>query len=468
MSRGLTNLGVWWIVAITGTLCCGQPAPQRPPDVILISIDTVRRDAVGVMQSDRPSSTPALDGLAADGVVFANTFVPMPFTLSAHMSMLTSLHPEVHGVIGAERRLPAGIATLPEQLHAIGYRTIGLVTNEWLKGDFGFARGFDHYETLPHALTYADRVTAAALDLPPWEDPQRPPVFLFLHYMDAHSDFFHVGQSPLPYYSPTPFRTDIEVGDEEFCNPGGRCATDFLLDANRQHPPLSPATLAKLRLLYERGVQYLDTQLALLFAGLRAAGIYDSALIALVSDHGEAFREHGQFIHAQTYDETIAVPFILKLPAGEGAGRKLSTLAEIGDLAPTILELLGQPPLPGAQGTSLLPALRGQGGGKRYVLSQHKNIHSRYALRTTRWKLIFDEASGAAELYDLVEDPGEQHNVATQEPARVEALRDQLERILAALRDKRTALEQGAPVPPTSILDDEERERLKSLGYLDP
>jgi arylsulfatase A-like enzyme len=291
-------------------------------------------------------------------------------------------------------------------------------------------------------------------------DPR--PVFLFLHYLDAHSDW-----EVLPYDSPPRFREDLELGDpeREFCLPGtDRCATHFLLLADRAGAELPPAAVDRIAELYRRGVRYLDEELGHLFAALEARGWLDSALVVVTSDHGEELREHGRFGHARTYDETIAVPLLIRFPQGRHAGRVVEDVVQTLDLLPTLAELLDLPPPEPAQGRSLLPLLDGP-GPVRPALSRDKDVRTRYALRTERFKLIYDPQDGSAELFDLVADPGENHNLAAGDPARLEALGRQLEALVRANAE----LARGFPpaLRADGVLSPEEERELREIGYLE-
>jgi arylsulfatase A-like enzyme len=438
---------------------CGAPRP----DLLLLSLDTLRRDAVGVYAPDGDSSTPNLDAFAARAVRFDRAFVPLPFTLPSHMSLFTGVHPDVHGVWHRRARLSPRLRTLPERLHEAGYATLGIATNAWMKQEYGFGRGFDHYERLEPGAFYAERVNRRALELLDRRGGDARPVFLFLHYLDPHSDW-----RILPYDSPPRFRADLELAgaEREFCAPeAGACATRFLLRADRARLELPAELLGKLEALYGRGVRYLDEELGRLFAALEARGFLDSALVVVSSDHGEEFREHGRFGHAQTYDETIAVPLLIRFPKDRHAGRVVEEMVETVDLLPTLADYLGLPPPEPAQGESLLPLLEGGGRPEGHALSRDKDVRTRYALRTATHKLIYDPATSSAELYDLSSDPGETRNRAGEDPARVEALGRRLEALVRANAE----LARGFPALETaeSVLSPEEERELQEIGYLE-
>lgn len=432
-------------------------------DVILISLDSLRKDALGAYRTDGASLTPALDRLARRSVLFTRAFTPVAFTLPSHMSMFTGLRPWAHGVVSDSDRLGDGIATLPERLRSAGYRTLGFYSNEFVGGGFGFARGFDRYVEVVHDLTSAARVTSRALSAVDWSDPRRPPVFLFLHYYEAHSDADLEGNG-LPYYSPPALREGLPVSREgrEFCDGRGRCASAFLVAADLERRSLPPETVRLVRALYERGVRHLDGELDRLFRGLDEAGALDRAVVAVTSDHGEEFREHGRFMHSQVYEETIAVPLLLHLPGGAHSGKVREELVELTDLLPTLLGAVGRPDLvpSGLDGRSLLSAGPEAADPRRTVLSRDKERPDRWALRTDRYKLIHDFSGENAELYDLDRDPAESEDLGTSHRDVARRLDEHLSAALAEIRPSDWA------DPSSRVLSEEQKSRLRAIGYL--
>ncbi len=461
------------VLSLTGLLLGGcRPAEteRELPPILFISLDTLRWDALGAVRDAPTSLTPNLDRFAADSVLLSKAVVPMPFTLSSHMSMFTGLYPQVHRVTTPKDSLTSGIQTLSEILQQAGYRTIGRVTNDWLKAEFGFGRGFEDYERLPHRLTYSDRVNASAAEAlaSAAEDPR--PLFLFLHYMDAHSDFFQQGRNRLPYYSPPVFREKQDAASQVvFCDDQGRCATQFLLEADREGRTIPEKQVETLRSLYESGVQYLDRDLGKLFDLLKEKGLYDKALIVVTSDHGEEFQEHGKFLHSQIYDESVRVGLLLKLPNQDLAGTRVDSQIEIVDLLPTLLDLVGLQGSNPVQGRSLVPLMQGETFSDSAALSQNKLNRARFALRTENYKIIHDLKAGTEEVYDLRKDPGETTNLAESRPELTARLRRQLREFVKANRELARELNpEDAPETATgqSVLTKEERERLEALGYI--
>jgi arylsulfatase A-like enzyme len=224
--------------------------------------------------------------------------------------------------------------------------------------------------------------------------------------------------------------------------------------------------IEKLVWLYRAGIRAFDEDMGKFFSFLKEKGIYDRSLIIITSDHGEEFREHGRFIHSQTYDETIAVPLLVKFPNNEYSGSVIDEgLIESIDLLPTIVHYLGISEPSYVQGQSLLPLIEGESSGKKFVLSQNQNERRRFALRSTQYKLIFDYDSQEAELYDLAADRGEQVNLAEQAPERMAELLASLTQRIEDNRLLRTALATDGHRK-TNVLSDAELERLRSLGYL--
>jgi len=465
-----------------GPLACGleessdsppRPAQEAPTQkrVFLISLDTLRKDAIGVYRggASGESDTPALDAFARDAVRVEGARTPMPFTLPAHMSLLTGVAPRVHGVSRGDRQLSGELGTLPEWLRAAGFATHGVVVNYWMKGGFGFERGFDSYQLVQDGLVSSGRVNAAlAGALAAAGDG---PLFVFAQYFDVHSASSELTMNTLPYYSPPEYRRDLPADSDAsqargFCDAAMGCATGFLSGADAAGLEVAPEKLARVRELYQRSVRHLDAQLAEFLEQLKHRGLYRDSLIIVTADHGEEFREHGRFLHSQTYDETLAVPLLVKLPAdmaGARRGQRAVGLAMLEDIAPTILDVFGLPPSQTAQGVSLLPLLLRGEAVREVALSQDKSRRSRHALVADGYKLIYDFEGGAAELYDLSLDPVEVRDLASLQPERTAQLQ---RRLAAQVRHNTRLAERFRASARTRVLSDEEQQALRAMGYL--
>ncbi len=388
--------------------------------MVLISIDTLRADHLPVGGAS-DVSTPALDSLAARGVVFTQAVTVAPLTLPAHASLMTGTYPHFHGVRdNSGYRLPESLPTLAEGFREAGYRTAAFVGSAVLDRSFGLAAGFEHYgdqfgETAERRGLLAERIAAEVIDeaLQWLRRPDRRPPFAWIHLYDPHS----------PYRAP------------------GRLAGRG----------------------YKGEIEYTDSQLARLFAFLQEEGLWEGALIVVVSDHGEDLGEHGEPTHGFfVYDTVLRVPWLMKLPGGGSAGLRLEGQVSLVDVAPTLGQVLGLPLAPAAQGTGRLGAIVGksEAGGDVYAETLYPSLHfgwsPLFALRTARHKFV---AAPQRELYDLEQDPGETVNLAERESALANRLQSTLQRMQQRWRGEQ-------PEAARQEIDPELRSRLGALGYV--
>jgi arylsulfatase A-like enzyme len=436
--------------------------------VVLISIDTLRADALGCYGYSRDTS-PVIDRLAAEGVRFEQVSSSTTWTLPAHVALLTSLPDAVHGVVWDTERLDGHRVTLAEALGAHGYETFGVFTGPYLQPRFGFAQGFDHYvdATLfdkglegPEVLVASERGRTTPGALREVErflngrDGGRP-FFVFLHLFDVHPDF-----DP-----PEPYRSLFDPGYE-----GDVTGTDVFHDP-AIHRGMPARDLDHLRALYDGEIRYVDERgVGGLLELLAEHGHLDDSLVVVTSDHGEEFFEHGEFGHRKNlFETTLRIPLIVWRPGVLPPGAVVEEPVRIIDVMPTILDVLGQPQSPEGVGASLLPLIDAPPGAARerpnYAGIVGGGLHLE-AVRLGHEKVIMDFESGRWSYYDLGLDPSEQAPVrAAATPAvtrAVEAFQD-LRRRALALRD---SLPRG-PQQPVEI-EPELREHLRALGYADP
>ena len=393
------------------------PAELSGP-IVLVSIDTLRADRLPVY-GYAATHTPAIDALAADGVLFEQAWAHAPQTLPSHASIFTGRLPFEHGVrdnLGFV--LKPGEPTLASMLRARGFATGGFVSAYVMRGETGLSGGFDTYDDrLPPASpevaigeVQRDGQETVASALKWLEAQQSPRFFVFLHLYEPHT----------PYEPPVRFR--------EF----------------------KP---------YDGEVAYSDELTGRLIAGLRDRGLYDRSLIVVLSDHGEGLGDHGEQEHGLfLYSETTRVPLIIKLPGQREAGRRVEAPAQHIDLLPTVLDFLHAPGPQGLRGRSLVPALSGQTIPEQgiYAEALYARFHfawsELYSLTDARYRFI---RAPRDELYDLEIDRGERENVAgSREPTRI-AMRQALEQLMA-----------GAKIDEPAKATPEDRERLKALGYV--
>ncbi len=354
---------------------CGPgetPSAPTTPNVVLISLDTLRADHLGAHGYERDTS-PRLDALAEQGVLFEEAYSSSSWTLPAHMTMLTGLPVSVHGACddrlwtrsdetGAPLPVPLHGTFISEHLRAAGYATAGFYSWKYLEPQFGFGPGFDEYERLGHSF-YSHPVVGplveaamAARDKEEYErlqgaypelfkdgHPTAPevvdrglawltsncransdqPLFLFLHLFDIHD----------PYTPPPPFDRRF---DSEYTGPiDGRHITS---PDSPVRGDMSARDLKHLVALYDGGIAWVDSEVGRFLDGLDELGMADDTLVIVTSDHGEEFYEHGHKTHRrQLYAESVHVPLIMRWPSALPASRRIAGPVGLIDIAPTIL-----------------------------------------------------------------------------------------------------------------------------------
>ena len=401
-----------------------SPLPIRREaglNVLLITIDTLRADAIGAY--GQPGGiTPGIDRLAAAGARFTNARAHNVVTLPSHANILAGRLPGEHGVRdNAGFRFPSSLDTLATLLKSQGYQTGAFVSAFPLESRFGLARGFDVYDD-----RFADAARPAFLIQ---ERSGRDTVASALRWLESQRDsrwfcWVHLYEPHVPYAPPEPF------------------ASRF-----RSEP-------------YHGEVAATDAFLTPLLEPLVSAGRDGRTLVVLTSDHGESLGEHGEATHGVfAYEATLKVPLVFYQPR-LFQPVVVDTAAQHVDVLPTVLDALALPVPPGLPGRSLLPDMAGE---KDQAVSRATYFEALSATLNRRWAplqgIVKDGAKyidlPVPELYDLPSDPREEHNLAASQPARVEALRT----LLGPMRDLRGTAEAR---PETS----ETRERLRSLGYL--
>lgn len=439
------------------------------PDVLLVVIDALRRDAVGVYGSGRPT-TPFLDRLAGVGVAFENAYSQSPHTFQSTATLMTSRYfPLVGASPGFEpipglpedlQRRHAEVPylaeenlTLAEALQGADYQTVGFFTNPHHHATSGFWQGFDEPRFLPRhsarkPYARAPRVVRSFLA---WLDGRQDsgPYFAYLHVMDVHA----------PYNPPRELR-------REFVKVAGKDRYMTGKPAGEERP--SAADLAYMRGLYDGEVRLVDDSIRFLVAAIEERGRWGDTLLVVTSDHGDEFMDHGGLGHGTTLEkELIHIPLLL---GGAGLGslpgerRRPQPIVRNLDLMPTILEIAGVENLAEMDGESLLPTFMG-GEGRPRSRTSFASIRSLRSLTDGKWHFIQDLESGATTLYDNELDPRGEDDVAAAHPAIVE----RFQQGIAAFEDWRRQTAEAArssgdrPPPP---VDPAILEQLRALGYL--
>jgi len=423
-----------------------QPTESAPTQILLISIDTLRNDAVGALGG--AVATPHLDRFAAEAEVWSRHYAAASWTKPSHASLLTGFHPETHRAVTLEQAMDPAIPTLAGRFRYADLMTAALVFDcTWLSPRWGFGKGFDSYRV---SRWRAERQGGAAAQ---WVlDHRDDNFFFFLHTFEPHSDF-----KRLPYEAPGLTQKAIaeRFGVPGFGCRGGRCASQFVNGLHHREVPLEPHDAEILRHSYDAGVRYLDRAMGELFNALRASGMWDRMLIVLTSDHGEAFGERGGFGHNTLHEEIVRVPLMVKWPGGEHAGEVHHDPCSAVDVAPTLLGFAGLPAdgLPGIDLHSRPSDAAVFTGtlAKAVIVGHDKGIFS---------------GELPAEIFDLGADAGERNNIAEIDTGRTSALRELLgehrQQSLALFRAFGSQGEAG-----DVDLSERERERLRAFGYLE-
>jgi len=463
MSPGCTRLlrrVMCALVAGVGVLACGGEAARspRPLNLILILVDTLRADHLGYHGYSHATS-PRLDSLAEDSVVFLRHTGHASRTGPSVATLFTGLHSRSHGVVNplshfdAKGALDAGRLTLAEILSEEGYRCAGFTANPNVSERFGFSQGFERYQLL--RWKKAEVLNRAALAwIEGWaaEAEPRSPFCLYLHYVDPHS----------PYEAPAPFVKKFASPDYRGRITGAHRQLDEVVAERLE---LDDADLLQLRALCDAEIGYLDSQLGVLLVTLEAKGLLDESLVVFVSDHGEEFLDHDSVLHGYTlYEEQLRIPLMIRHP--ELPARRVSRLSRQVDVLPTLLELLGIPIPEPVQGESLATVMKGE---QSPDVGDEAPVFAEGSLRAVKtvaldsytrgdWKLIETRVPEARrQLFNLRDDPQERHDRLASEPEVAERMGAELQRFRDAL-----PVGHSEAVP----LTEEEIRELQSLGYL--
>ncbi len=435
-----------------------RPPTDAPPNVLLVGIDTLRADQVGPWRpadAFSPSLTPAIDRLAARSDVWTHAYSTFNSTNPSFTSIFTGLYGKNHGVYDLHTPLPAERTTLAELFSGAGYETLAVISASHL-GDHnsGLGQGFGRTELTDHTFAgelpvddamdwlarraeRADRSAAAA---------GPPPFFVWLHLFDPHT----------PHTPPEPYSLGFRPFAASGLSPVGSWIP-FRRPGERQ---FSEPVLGGERDLYSGEVAYVDRQVDRLLGFLESRGLLEHTIVALVADHGENLGDHGiDFRHVGLWETTTHVPLLVHWP-GQEEGRRLDGLVQTIDLFPSLLAGAGLE-VPAQDGTDLHQLTYDGRQGRRAVFAEAAD--GRGAMVRTATHRYFRSRGDASipdgvYLYDLTQDPNELHDLAGRGLP--------VERELASLLDRWLADRRPGPRPESRSLGDEERQRLRALGYL--
>jgi arylsulfatase A-like enzyme len=434
------------------------PDSLHPPNIVLIVVDTLRRDHVGCYGHSL-DSTPNIDRLARDGARFDQMISASSFTVPSVMSLFTGLPPTLHRT-GFNSKLPSSLTTLAAELHTRGYQTAGVSPNPSTRPSFGFGVGFDTYlddaaiierdssvllnrgKTMTiRDVTTSEVTTRLANE---WLEQKRDgtkPFFLFALYLDPHAD----------YVPPPPYDKLFDSGYVG------------MVDGHMYAAPLDRTEREKthVKALYDGEIRCADEQIGKLLAKLDQLGLADNTLVMLTADHGEEFWEHGRTLHGHSlYDELIRVPCIVRWPASIEAGLNIPDQVSGVNVMPTLLEAAGAHIPVQCQGPSLLGLLARREKLPPQVCYSETIFESK-ALRMVRsagQKMIMELRAGTPRFYDLTRDPGERDDLRMED--RFKALAASYDDYMVFMQ---AHLDNEAPQKPE--LDGAAIERLRQMGY---
>ena len=455
-------------------LAHGGCTPERPPaarHVVFISLDTARADHFGF--SGNPHvTTPRLDALAAESIVYTDYMTVVPTTLSSHVSLLTGKYPHHHGAARNGFMVNEQNQMLAEILQDAGFRTVGFAGSFTLDERFDFAQGFDHYDQ-EFSILYgehgvdqtqrpAEDVTDAVVRYLDEEGvPER--LFLFVHYFDPHR----------PYAPPAPFDKMYDPVGRENLPPIDDIKRDLSLP-----PQLLADYVRRHHMQYAAEISYADHHIGRLLDDLRGRGVLDDAILVITTDHGESMWEHNEgFDHGTTvYQSTMHAICVIRLPEGAEAAARIDAPVASIDVMPTVLSYLGIEAPSGMDGVRM-PLTERESfneGRSRFGEATKSasnvetdprwvNIRKARCVRSGRHKLVWVPHADVRELYDVVADPAERRDLLVRPTA---DLRELSGRLTAELEDW-TASADPLPSYSERWHREETEERLRSLGYLD-
>ena len=480
------TLAFWGAPVVRQRVAPDAAAGGPPQGVILVQLDTLRKDHLDVYGYGRPTA-PILRGLAGEGALFQNAITQTSWTKAETPSIMTSLYPTTHGVHQIPDRLPASATTIAEAYRQAGYATLSyssvVFTGQFTNLHQGFEELHEGESTAGRAGPRGAKTSREYVDrLVDWLGDHRDvPFFVYLHFFDPHA----------PYEPNRPY-------DTMWADPKGR--EEYLRQQEVLKKTIADAFMAQRGMAthaqlveagvdpeayiryskdwYDGAIRGMDTEIGRLVERLRELGLGERTLIALYADHGEEFHDHGRMWHGQSvYGEMIRVPLILWGPGRVAKGVNVEEPVELIDVMPTLLDLSGVPPPPGIQGQSMRPLLAKEAGGAwkhRPPIAEKQPMggtdfpeaSESYAVMDGNWKLIHNVQRSPEkpefELFDFYQDPLDQKNVAAEHPDVV----DRLGKMLDGWHQMAKAAKLKPDSELTKGMSKEQLDQLRSLGYV--
>ncbi len=449
-------------LALAAVCACEQRPELVRPNLVFVTIDTLRADRLGCYGYFRDTS-PVIDQLAGESILFERCLAPMATTYPSHLSLLTSTYPTENGALGncgagGEKFVPTErLRSLAQVLRTAGYRTAAFVSTVALKEYTGISAGFDVFDDPGPRERVAATTNAAVFEWLESLDDQN--FFLWVHYFDPHA----------PYLPPTPFITSTKYAFDDRLA-GYLAARKFR--APGSVPKRRTTRIKSANNLYDSEISYVDSQLGELLERLRARPqVWDRTVLVLLGDHGEGLGQHGEMRHGGIWQEQLHMPLMMRIPGQ--SSRRIDRLMSVADIVPTLMGLVELPGketfLDQASGIDRLA----EDPGDEFILSQESGAPwkkrpggsgPRYVLTGREWNLIHD-AGGDDLLFDRRTDPFELHDVRSEHPGVAEKLYGILQTRLELQKERRTVLQPAGPAPGKK-LDPDTKEQLRSLGYI--
>jgi len=456
-------------LAVTFISPLGAESPQKRPNVILISIDTMRADVLGCY-SGGPSVTPNIDRFANESVLFENAITVSPWTLPAHMSMFTGLYPSKHRLNYPKTSpffwqkptpLHREIRTLGEIFRSRGYSAAAFTGGGYVKGAWGFGRGFDVYDDKKLKI---DKGVSAAIDWLNKKDDS--PFFLFLHTYTMHA----------PYLGHKLLNSELKlISDEkydEFVEEYHQL--DKLNDCQTKDCRLTEEKISDLWKLYQEAARVVDLEFSRFISFLNAEGLAENTLVILTSDHGEEFYEHQALLHGHTlYSEQLNIPLIVHWPRHMKPGARIKTLVSNIDIFPFLCDIADAEHH--SDGRSLIDIINGKTVkdlADRKVFSESTLFTQQKSLTTkthkiilnTRWYFSFwpwKPNNQRWQFYDNNADPQEKENISSQRGEAFKGLRSGLIQQMKNNKKNRRERSKENQLSDKKLIED-----LRSLGYM--
>jgi len=418
--------------------------------VILIVVDSLRADHLSSYGYFR-KTTPFIDDLSRDSIIFKNAISVAPWTTPSLASLFASRYPAALGFEGEEPiELDESFVTLAEVFKYNGYGTKGIVSHDLISSKLKFDQGFDSYnQTNARGYGYVSSPAVTNLAVSFLSRHKKEKFFLFLHYFDPHFDY--ILHKEFDYYPD--YRGSLQSGEHR----------DSLL---AKAPTMSADDIKFLNAVYDSEVSLTDKHIGRFLEELKRLGLYDSALIIFTADHGEELAERGDYWieHTKTlYQELIHVPLIIKLP-GNRKKKVINEYIGLVDLMPTIVSHIGLKTPAGYLCVGQKIDLKGNAEPEsRAIISETRRMARLQSVIWKNWKLIYDQQKDTKELYDLKNDPLETRDLAAKDRQKLAEMQDILKRWQEQIVLIKSEYEIKAKQPDFS---EEQKRRLRSLGYI--